>query len=278
MNIETKKRNSNRDDLSLPIHLLILREELARRVRSNPSYSLRSFAKQLDLDASLLSKVLNNSRNLSSKMVKQLLEKLQLSEIEKEIFWKSFIRSKEKLPSSDKVKRVTQLERHLEQDLFKVIADPYHYVLVEMSRIQSFKSDIDWISHKLNLQRDEVTSAIERLVQLGMLIKEGSELKRSPGRFTTKDKSITDTAHKYHQRKLLEDGIQALENVPIEKRNQTSMTIAINPHKLPLAKVMMQEFINQLADVLETGPLEEVYQITLSLFPAIQDSNNKVVS
>lgn len=262
----------SRESFELPIHLLILREELNRRLRSNSSYSLRSFAKAIGIDASLLSKIMNNCRALSHGNALKIMESIALSDAEKVLFWKSYV--VEKQVSNGLLKDFPTLsiedEKLLEQQIFNVISEPYHYVLVELTRTKSFKSDVIWISKVLNLSIAQTKEAINRLVNIKMLSINNGQIERSPGRFSTKDKAVTDSAHKYHQRKILEKAIVAMDQVPIEHRNQSSMTIAINPQKIPIAKKMIQDFINQLSDVLESGPIEEVYQISLSLYPVLQ--------
>lgn len=258
---------------------MILREELTRRMTANSNYSLRSFAKQLDIDPSLLSKMMNNTRPMSTTAATTVLKKLKLGEAEKNLFWKSFLKSKEDSLKGEKPELTeTQFEDNLlEQELFQIIANPLHYTIVELSRLKAFKSDPIWIGEALNISAKEAQGMIDRLIQVGMLKVENEQIKRMPGRFTTKDKTISDSAHKYHQKKILEKAIEALDHIPLEKRNQSSMTIAVNPNKVTLAKSMIHDFINQLSDVLETDQLEEVYQISLSLFPLYQKSDKAQV-
>lgn len=260
--------------LSLPVHLVILREELARRTRANSRYSLRSFAKQLEIDASFLSKILSHQRPLSPNNAVKILERIQIDAREKTLFWQSYVREREEtygqFDSDANALVGTPAQKHeqyLDSDAFKIIAEPHHYAIVELTRIKSFQNNAQWIASVLGISETEVKESIERLILVGLLQKQGSKLIRTPGRHTTADKTITDSALRYHQRKIIEQSIKALDQVSIEKRNQTSMTIAINPKKIPVAKKMMQDFLNQLSDVLESGSVEEVYQISFSLFP-----------
>ena len=258
---------------TLPVHVVILREELTRRIRANRSYSLRSFARQLGMDASLLSKTLQNRRTLSPTNAVKILERSQLSTGEKNLFWQSYLQTRQKgqahynLDTHATSSPIEDREKPLTHDLFKLIAEPHHYGIVELTRVKSFQNNSQWIGNTLGLPSEVVDASVERLLKVGILKKDGEKIVRSPGRHTTQDKSVTDPALKYHQRKVIEQSAIALDRVPIERRNQTSMTIAINPEKIPLAKKMMQDFMNQLSDVLEAGPLEEVYQMSFSLFP-----------
>ncbi|MCB0367115.1 MAG: helix-turn-helix transcriptional regulator [Bdellovibrionaceae bacterium] len=56
----------------------LLQEELDRRISKNPRYSLRAFAAALQVDSSLLSKILNNKRAISLSMAEHLIGRLNL--------------------------------------------------------------------------------------------------------------------------------------------------------------------------------------------------------
>lgn len=55
-----------------------LQEELNRRMETNPRYSMRAFANSLDVDSSLLSKILNSKRAISFSMTEHLIGRLHL--------------------------------------------------------------------------------------------------------------------------------------------------------------------------------------------------------
>ncbi|MBO9666790.1 MAG: DUF4423 domain-containing protein [Bdellovibrio sp.] len=63
----------------------ILRE-LERRQKRNPSYSLRAFARDLEMPSSRLSEILNRKMGLSEARAMALAEKLNLEASEKEFF------------------------------------------------------------------------------------------------------------------------------------------------------------------------------------------------
>ena len=265
-----------------PLHIRLLHEELERRSRLNPQYSLRSFAKQLGLDPSLLSKSLKLQRKLSPENAKKILNRCQFNLNDKKLFWQSFLQERHEEFSfydedSGKLRDLSSpiQENLIQHDAFHLISEPHHYVLAELVRTKNFRSDIKWISKQLQLPILETEASLHRLVRVGILTKEGTQYVRTRGRFTTADKSTTDSALKRHQRKLLDASAEALDKVPLEARTHQGMTIAIDPKKIPIAQKMIQDFLNQLSSVLETGNLEEVYQMSFSLFPANSDQARK---
>ncbi|MBI3544761.1 MAG: PAS domain-containing protein [Deltaproteobacteria bacterium] len=62
----------------LPQHVLVLKQELERRQKMNRRYSLRAFARFLDMDASGLSRVLAGKQELSLSCCLRVLKKLKL--------------------------------------------------------------------------------------------------------------------------------------------------------------------------------------------------------
>ncbi len=56
----------------------ILRDELARRVRQNPHYSLRAFARDLQIVPSRVSESLNNKQGLSRKAAEKIAARLRM--------------------------------------------------------------------------------------------------------------------------------------------------------------------------------------------------------
>ena len=56
-----------------------LEDELARRMQSMPRYSLRAFARHLDVDSSFLSKILNGKRTVTMRTIRMFGERLNLT-------------------------------------------------------------------------------------------------------------------------------------------------------------------------------------------------------
>ena len=70
-----------------------------------------------------------------------------------------------------------------------------------------------------------------------------------------------------HLTQFLEKAVVSLEEDPIEERSITSMTMAIDPEKLPAAKKMIREFNQTLCQFLENGKRKRVYNLGVALYP-----------
>ena len=154
-------------------------------------------------------------------------------------------------------------------ETFSLISDSYHYDLLELIKLPNLSHSTKSLSDALGLEQKTVKSALNRLIKLGLLSKDEN------GRYINKDEfssSITKTqtskAHQNHQKQILETAIVALDNVPVEFRSQSSMTMAIDVKKLPQAREFIKEFRRNLAKFLtDSNDPNDVYNLSVSLFP-----------
>ena len=73
-------------------------------------------------------------------------------------------------------------------------------------------------------------------------------------------------------RQSIEQALLALNEFPIELRDITSITMAIDLKRLPLAKKIIKEFRLKMSDVLEKGDQSEVYNLNIQLLPVSRRS------
>lgn len=259
---------------------IYLEQEFENRCRSNSNYSLRSFAKSLNVDSSYLSKVLSKKRTLNHKALITFAEKLgypkdfdflksdvspnPISTSKANTNSKSIGRQKK----ASQMKTALQLQFNaLKLDEFKLISDWYHYAILEIINLDSFKPDTKWIATELNIPFGECYAAINRLKRLGLLkISENGDWESQPN--TTTTNNFSTTAFKTLQKQILEQAISALDKTAMPERDQTSITMCIDRKRLPEAKAKIKKFRRELMLFLENGDSkDEVYQLSLSLFP-----------
>lgn len=249
-----------------------LQDELVRRCKTNPRYSLRSFAKHLQINPSLLSKILRGQVGVSAKRFEKICERMALGPGEREqlAIGENRKRTFKKQDSLFKELRNTSVQMRDMADQFQVIADWYHYALLELISIENFQPDERWIAKTLGISFAEVVEARERLVRLGMLaIDENGKWKDSSGNVSNSSGQYTSIALRKLQTQVLNLALGALETVPIEKRLQGSMTLAIDASLVPSAKEKIVAFQRALATSLqeESRTKNSVYQMTVSFFP-----------
>ena len=259
----------------------ILKQELARRSQKNPAYSLRSFARALQVSPGSLSLVLSEKRIPSAKLTKKLLDVLGLPPDREALFLESlteaqkgrrlqrantFLKALQK-HSKAKGKKALAEAKELQLDLFQVIGDWHHFAIMMLVETEGAQTDPKWMAKELGITQLEALLAVDRMVRLGILKRKGDKLTVDQAYLTTADKNITTPALRKLQKQVLEKAIHSLENDPIEERSTTAVTMAIDPARLPQAKKMIDEFNQTLCEFLEGGERKQVYQLGVSLYP-----------
>jgi uncharacterized protein (TIGR02147 family) len=250
-----------------------LQHELMRRCEDNARYSLRAFAKSLDIHHSTLSTILSGKRPLTGRATLELSKKLGLSPIDAKRYVDQAKKRKISLPlASQTIAEYSALSL----DVFSAISEWYHDAILELTHLTHFQGDAKWIAKTLGLSVSEVNIASERLQNLKLLRIHPNGRWEDISRFNTNlpSNEFTSLAHRKYQKKILELSQNSIENIPREKRDHTSTTIAIDPADLPQVKEIIREFRLKLAAYLEQPDREPkaVYQLAVSFFPLTQDT------
>ncbi len=236
----------------------MLQQSLLERCRKNPTYSLRAFARSLKISPSALSAMINGKRKITNKMMHRLgLElSLEMSQIE------SFSQTDE----------AEAIAHQIKLDTFAIISEWYHYAILELMRLEHFKSDPKWIAQTLGLTKSEVNIAIERLIRVRLIkINEnGSYIDLAADVTTHIEDGLTSQAAKRYQKQILSKAIDAINDVDIKYRDNTSVAFATHLDDIPEIKNRIQKFRKELISFIESKnnrKQDAVYQIGLALYP-----------
>ena len=139
-----------------------LNEELkSRRVR-NPRYSLRSYARFLELDPSYLSKLLKSKRVLHPAMAQHCALKLGWTDFESNSVTGQTLRDS---------------YRTLDVDAFHLISQWHHYAIFELLKVKRSWNE-QKIAEAFGIDRSVAIDAIGRLLRLGVIKKTSSGFSR----------------------------------------------------------------------------------------------------
>ncbi len=232
---------------------LRLETEFQKRKAANYRYSLRAFAKFLELDASYLSKLLKGKRPLSPAIEKHCSKLLG---------WNV----PDNLPET--LTRLKDTYNTLDLDSFLLISEWYHYAIFELIKIKSTPWNADSVAPALSISKEQAHDALTRLERLGLIRKNGTTFNRTQKGITTLGNKFTTTAFRALQKEILNRAISAMENIPMEMRDQTSMTLAIPSAQIPKAKQMLTRFRRHFCSSMQKqGNLDSVYHLSLSFYP-----------
>lgn len=229
-----------------------LQREFILRCKKNPHYSLRSYSHFLEIDQSFLSKILNGSRSITAKTEQKLWPKL------KPTVKPVMVKPESPLSFID-----------LKEDEYEVISSWYHFALLELLKIKKLNHDSSALAQQLGIHTYEAKSALERLFRLGFIKKVNDRWKLVSKNHSWTRSEYTTEARRRMQVELVQKSLTALEQVPFDQRENTSLTVAIDHNRLPEFKVKIQECIKEFSVVLQPDEkkLDAVYQMIISLFP-----------
>jgi plasmid maintenance system antidote protein VapI len=241
-----------------------LQKEFTQRCKRNPRYSLRAMARLIGMDSSSLSQILSGKRRVSNKLAERLCDRLGASPEVRQI-----ILNQDRQEISPTYQQVTM-------DAFAIISDWYHYAILELTFTEKFQSDPNWIARTLGITSTEASLAIERLKRLELVREINGVLKKTDVFITNFADGVTGPAHKQLQRQVLQKALDAIDNVPQEVKDITSMTLSIDVEKLPEARKLIKQFRRSLTRFLENGKKTRVYHLGVQLYPVSSPTTNRL--
>lgn len=246
-------------------YLTKMKEGLSLKQRNNPLYSLRAYARDIGIHPATLSQIINGKRTLPLKECDRVAKKLNLGPKEHALFKESLTTKKHLL---DAIKIPLDDQRlMLDESYYKIISEWEHYAVLELFELTDFMKTKEEVAAKLDLtlNRTDVVLTNLKLCKLievdsnGKLVKVYSDVKTS--------EDISSQALRESHREALQMGIAKIESVPVEWRDFSSSTLAIDMSKLPEAKTIIREFRRKMATLLASGDKKEVYQLAVQFYP-----------
>ncbi len=232
-----------------------LKTEFSHRLLKNSRYSMRAFARDLEIDPSTLSKAFANRRSFSDELIVKIANKIGLDlEIE----------------FDNKLSSDNHNYELIAADSFAIIADWYHFAILDLTLLENFKSSPAWIARKLGISIQVAEEAIDRLVRMGFLLREGQSLSKAKPFYTNMKPGVYTSAHLEYQRQVLKKALEAIDHCPKEHKEISSMTIAADPKRLDAAREKIKKFRRRLCTFLEGGNRTSVYHLGVQLYPVTE--------
>ena len=247
-------------------YLFKLKDVLSKRQQKNPHYSLRAYARHLRINPGTLSKVLNGERKLSSKSAETVMTALNLGTQEKALFMES-LEDKKLLIDNIKIKN-SKSSYIVSETNYKIIAEWEHFVVLDLFDLNSFDPTTENIQKKLGLSKLRAEVVLENLIKSGLIDidHDGKFIRRYQNLKTTDD--IPNQALVDSHIETLEIAQKKIEDVLVEYRDFSSISLPMDLKKLPEAKAIIKEFRQKMKSLLEDDQNKtEIYQLAVQLYP-----------
>jgi uncharacterized protein (TIGR02147 family) len=254
-----------------------LKNELKLRVRANPRYSLRAFARDLGLSPASLSEVLSGKKGLSRKRAEMIVEKLDLNAGARSDFLLAVNisdgRTREVRQEALRVFHERSTQNHLpelEIDALRIMGNWRTFALLEYLKLARVSHEERSIARNLNISTIEVRDTLQRLLRLEMIEEiEGT----SPTRYrvlldhyATPTGIPSETIKQLHE-EIMEKAKVALRTQNLESREFSSLMIGIPRSKVPELKSALRAAILKINHEFENEePKDCVYSVNLQTF------------
>lgn len=263
---------SNYNHRIRPYYVCYLENYLKNAQINNPQFSLRAFAKKLEMSAGSLSEILNGKRALSSENAKKIIDKLKVEGEEEVLFLKSVEYSQVKISSLLK-KQKDQKIHYLEDNYinYKIMMEWEHYAILAFFDHPDFSSDLDVIATKFNLNPERVNEVLSNLSKAGLIQRKGNMYFK--GNFDDVAFDVvnkTDSLYKI-RRNVIKLAYDKFSTINQENSHYASRTLSVSPQNLNRAMTLMDEFVDTLNVLLGDGDIHDVYKFSMQLYPLSTD-------
>lgn len=251
----------------------ILREALVERCRENPQYSLRAFARDLELAPSQLSRVLNGRQNISVNSAKFIADKIFKDEIKKEQFLNLVEYSVAK-KQSHKNRALQKIEESSSQDQvlklqlehMKFVADWYHLAILELLTLTEVPQKPNTYANYLGITEIEVKDALERMHTIGVIKKQKDKWVATAPIVNTPT-GIPNKSLREHHRQLITKAIESIETQNIDERYLRGKTMAMPKRNYTKLVGLIEDFMSDVSKTLKsTAKKDSIYQLNVQLF------------
>jgi uncharacterized protein (TIGR02147 family) len=226
------------------------------------------FAQQIGVSSGRLSELLSGKRRLTSEIAQRISSRLVLTPAERQELLK-FVREDKNEAGKERLPEFSEIS----DDVFYAIADWQHFAILSLMETDGFEGTPEWVAERLNITKAQARESIERLQRLRLIVVQNGKWSRHNPNIST-GTDVESIALKISHRQSIEQAIACLDEVPLELRDITSMTMAVDIKRIKEVKAMIKRFRHEVCAFLESGDSkDEVYNINIQLVPVSRPKN-----
>lgn len=241
----------------------LLVAEFQKRRERNPNFSLRSFARWLDVSPAQVSQVMSGKRPVTFAVAERMAERFSLSPSERRALLSQVIKRKQ---TSSAQSLGVPPRTPISEDSFRLISDWHHLAILSLTKIPGARPDPRWISRRLGISSEEANSALQRLCRIGVL-ELTPKFKQIGNPFEVASDTPSEAIRRYHHA-MLNLASEKIDTVSNQHRQLQSISIPVDPSLLAKFKVLIDEFLDEATELAQRGSPSEVYNLNVQLVPA----------
>jgi len=257
-----------------------LKEQLAERAKQNPSYSMRAFARKLELSPGGLSLILSNKKKLSAERAAEIARALELNDKETEYFvllsqlsgaksdsYRAQVLEKLMGLRARRTRGASWESASLSVDQFRMISEWYGFAILELVTRTPGPWTSRSVAERLGITPAEADAMMDRLKRLKLM------QETSAGKFDRLTASVAVSAaipneaiRSYYEGVHHRSGESIRSQSPQEKAIGTQV-FAFDPADLPEVKRLTDQYLLSLNQLASRGKNRtEIYQAIANVF------------
>jgi uncharacterized protein (TIGR02147 family) len=255
-----------------------LRDFYAAQKAKSRAFSHRAFSRKAGLRSSnFLSLVMKGERDLSAEMAPRFAKACGLSKREADFFCDLVAYGQAKTTDEKQRwhERLARFRKFREAHRLVGEQTAYHAhwympAIRELVGLPGFTEAPRWIASALEpaISERQAAEALETLCRLGLLLRdERGKLRQAQALLTTGPGPLGHQVFVYHHG-MIDLAKRALDHLPREERDISSLTLCVAESALPLLKRRLREFRQELLQLAEQeASPERVVQLNFQMFP-----------
>lgn len=253
-----------------------LRDYYEWRKAVHSYFSLRFIGRKVGLDAGLVVRILQGKRPLSLKKVPVFAALLGLSKRRAEYFELLVLygRAKSDREAQQYFERLIGFTglggKQVDRSQYEFYQEWYYTAIREVLHFHPFKGDYEALAAMLvpAITAKEARKAIALLEILGMIQRKKDGGYALTEKYLTTGETWKSFAVKDFQRKALDLARHALDKVPKEARDISTVSLTLNGEAIEKIRERVRQFHQDMLEISEqSGQGDRVYQVNLQVFP-----------
>lgn len=246
----------------------LLNANYLQRKNRNPRYSIRAFSRDLGISSGRINNYLNGSEIPAEKNLERMISALKLTS-------KKATALKKAAQTSRYLNRGLGFSKALNEQEFSQISSWQTWSILTLFQSSDFQPTTEWISKKMDFSISQVEKSLQQLEHAGLICKKSPFYELTCKNVTTTNDIPSQSIRQFHKQfiKLAEN---SLDQIPVEQRDISSITMCVNPEKVAQVKELIWEFRSRVNSLMEDSTNNnQIYQLNIQLFPISQNLESK---
>lgn len=263
-----------------------LRDMIVYLKATRRGFSYRSFSRTAGFSSpNFLKQVADGKRNLSTASIARFARGLGLDDHEHSVFEALVLLDQaatddERNHHYRRLRSVVKMDdvARIEADQYELYSRWYTVVVRELVALKGFVDEPGWIARRLlpRIRPHQAQTALELLERLKLIARDGQGRRIVADRQLSTGPRVRSLAIRNFHRLMLELASRALDTVPAQQRDVTSLTLPLTEAKYDRARELIGELRRSILALSDepgdSNAPEEIYQIELAMFPVSKES------